>query len=125
MIVAGAFGCIAVMLGAFGAHTLKELINENQLRIFEKGVSYQFYHTFALLVAALLYERNATKHFKWAGISFIIGVMLFSGSLYLLATADLSGISKSIIGPVTPLGGLSFIIGWLFLTIGSINIKKQ
>src|ERR1035438_1581718 len=93
------------MFGAFGAHTLKELINENSLRIFEKGVSYQFYHTFALFIAILLLERSNIKYFKWAAIGFICGILLFSGSLYLLAMGDLIGINKMIIGPITPLGG--------------------
>ncbi len=125
LITASILGCIAVILGAFGAHTLKELINENQLRIYEKGVSYQFYHTIALFVAALLLEKYEVKYFKWAGYCFIIGIGLFSGSLYLLATADLTGINKTIIGPVTPLGGVGFILGWMFMMIGSININKS
>ncbi len=123
LIIASILGCTAVMLGAFGAHGLKELINENQLRIYEKGVSYQFYHTLALFITAMLLERNSSKYFKWAGYCFVIGVLLFSGSLYILATADISGINKTIIGPITPLGGLGFILGWLFFMIGSMNVN--
>ncbi|MEI6817706.1 MAG: DUF423 domain-containing protein [Bacteroidota bacterium] len=124
LIIASIFGALAVMLGAFGAHTLKPLISEDYLRIYEKGVSYQFYHTIALLLSALMMERNGSKYLRWACRSFIFGIICFSGSLYVLATRDLIGISNvSIIGPITPIGGLGFILGWLFLLIG--NIKKQ
>jgi len=125
LIIASLFGCTAVMLGAFGAHTLKELINENSLRIYEKGVSYQFYHTFALFITAILFEKYNLKCIKWAGYCFIAGILLFSGSLYLLAMGDLIGINKSFIGPITPLGGACFITGWICLMVGSINIYKK
>ena len=124
LIIASIFGCTAVMLGAFGAHTLKELINENSLRIFEKGVSYQFYHVFALFISAILLERYNSKYFKWAANCFICGILLFSGSLYLLAMGDLIGINKTIIGPITPMGGICFIAGWICLIVGSFNIYK-
>jgi len=125
LIIASIFGCTAVMLGAFGAHTLKELINENSMRIYEKGVSYQFYHTFALFITAILFERNNLKCLRWAGYCFIAGILLFSGSLYLLSMGELLGINKIIIGPITPLGGVCFIAGWICLMIGSINIYKK
>jgi len=124
-VVAGIFGALAVGFGAFGAHKLKELITPDQLEIYQKGVSYQFYHTIALFITAFLLERNDSKYFKWAGYCFIIGIILFSGSLYLLSMNDMLGLNKNIIGPITPIGGVAFIMGWLFLAYGNFKLKVK
>jgi uncharacterized membrane protein YgdD (TMEM256/DUF423 family) len=109
---------LAVILGAFGAHGLKETISAQSLATYETGVRYHFYHGFALLATGILYERFNKKWLRFAGYCFIIGIVLFSGSLYLLAMLmrpDVVGIEK--IGLITPFGGLFFIAGWIFLSL--------
>ena len=109
---------LAVILGAFGAHTLKEKLTPELLASFETGVRYQFYHSLALLMIALISKENKNKFIQWAGISFMIGVIFFSGSLYLLSLRDIIGLENyKWLGPVTPLGGVCFIVGWIFLFI--------
>ena len=116
------FALLAVVFGAFGAHALKKVLSEYQLGIFETGVRYQFYHAIALLAVFLLSNYLPVRFTRWAGICFIAGIFLFSGSLYLLACSDLIGLeNKSIVGPMTPIGGLFFILGWGSLLIGSIK----
>lgn len=117
-------GALAVILGAFGAHTLKQFLTEESLSTFETGIRYQFYHVFALLVTAILYERMPSRWLRYSGNSFIIGIILFSGSLYLLTAmkaTDTVGLKG--IGILTPIGGVFFIIGWLFLF--SATAKKN
>ncbi len=84
IITASILGAIAVILGAFGAHGLKQILPLESVATFETGVRYQFYHVFALLAAGVLFERFKSKWIKYAGYAFIIGILLFSGSLYLL-----------------------------------------
>lgn len=107
-------GMLAVVFGAFGAHSLKKLIELDQLAIFHTGVTYQFYHTFAIFIAAWLGNHFNNKLFNRAGWFFFAGIICFSGSLYLLSTRAYLGIESwsNIIGPITPIGGLFFIIGW-------------
>lgn len=112
-IAAGA-GALAVIIGAFGAHGLKPHLSEYQLNIFEKGVQYQLVHTLALFGVGLL-EQLTNKDLKWSGWLFAAGILFFSGSLYLLACRDLLPFSVAWAGPITPLGGLCFIAGWLSL----------
>jgi len=124
-IIASILGALSVAFGAFGAHKLKELISPDQIEVYQKGVSYQFYHTIALFITAFLMERNEIKYFKWAGYCFIIGIIFFSGSLYLLSMNSMIGLNEKVIGPITPLGGLSFILGWMFLTYGNIKLRVK
>ncbi|MCF8253706.1 MAG: DUF423 domain-containing protein [Bacteroidia bacterium] len=106
----------AVILGAFGAHLLKEKIGENELKTFETGVKYQFYHALAILVLSINYRKFDSKYLQIALSLFFLGIILFSGSLYLLSTINLWGSeSFKFIGAITPIGGLSFISGWLIL----------
>lgn len=122
--IAALLGTLSVTLGAFGAHALRQWINEDVLSIFETGVRYQFLHVFALLITGVLYRDFSNKFVKWAGNFFIAGIILFSGSLYFLTY--LKGTGKDIhswIGAITPLGGLSFILGWLCLFAGVIKSK--
>ena len=114
------FGGLAVILGAFGAHGLQKVISDDELlRAFKTATQYQMYHALALLAVGILYEKFPGKMLKWSGIFFIIGIILFSGSLYALTALNSSGSSMAkIIGPVTPLGGAFFIFGWLLLFIG-------
>jgi uncharacterized membrane protein YgdD (TMEM256/DUF423 family) len=112
LIVACLSGMLAVILGAFGAHGLKPHLSDYQQMVYEKGVNYQFYHTLAALVACLLFEAGQVKYLLTAAVLFLIGIICFSGSLYVLATAGLTGFPTAIAGPVTPIGGLFFIAGW-------------
>ncbi len=109
--VAGAlFAFIAVAAGAFGAHGLRDILPADLLEVFETAARYQMYHSFALLVAAILISRWASRAARTAGWLFIAGILIFSGSLYILA---LTGIRW--LGAVTPLGGVAFLAGWLCL----------
>jgi len=116
------FALLAVIFGAFGAHALKQVLSEYQLGIFDTGVRYQFYHALALIGAFLLQDHIPDRFCRWAGICFALGILLFSGSLYLLACSELIGLeNKSIVGPMTPIGGLFFILGWGSLLLGSFR----
>lgn len=115
---------IAVMLGAFGAHGLKARITADQLAVFETGVKYQFYHALALLAVGLLLPKYNHQLVAYAGYSFALGVLLFSGSLYLLSTRDVVGLSSwRWLGPITPIGGLCYIAGWAMLAWGIYSSK--
>jgi uncharacterized membrane protein YgdD (TMEM256/DUF423 family) len=117
-------GAIAVALGAFGAHGLKKIVPPETVQTFQAGVQYQMYHSLALLLAGLLYEKCYQKFAKLAGLFFLLGIVLFSGSLYLLTylnATETVGLEK--IGIVTPFGGVSFIAGWLFLFLAAIKNK--
>jgi uncharacterized membrane protein YgdD (TMEM256/DUF423 family) len=109
-------GALSVALGAFGAHALKERVDANALNIFETAVRYQFYHVFALLAVAIIYQFYPNTLAEWSGRCFIIGMLLFSGSLYLLTYFKSQGLSQyNWVGAITPIGGLAFIAGWLLL----------
>lgn len=122
---AAILGALAVALGAFGAHGLKKIVPPETVSTFETGVRYQFYHTFALLAVAILYEQFPVKTMSYAGIFFIIGIVLFSGSLYLLTAmkaTETVGLSK--LGIITPFGGLFFIAGWICLLVAFITAPR-
>lgn len=113
---------VGVVLGAFGAHKLKQLVGPDTVSTFQTGVQYQMYHAFALLVVAILYERMPYTSLNWAGGLFVAGIILFSGSLYLLAAlkaADKVGLSG--VGIITPIGGLFFIAGWVALLMAVLK----
>jgi len=112
-------GALTVILGAFGAHKLKEILPPNTLNIFETAVRYQFYHVIALFLTGILYKEFANKFMQWAGWLFIAGIILFSGSLYIityLQTAEIVGYTG--VGAITPIGGLLFILGWILIALG-------
>ena len=111
---------IAVGLGAFGAHVLKSYLDQSALAIFETGVRYQFYHSLSLLACGILYKDFSGKRLIWAARMFMIGILIFCVSLYALA---LLLPDYKFIGAITPLGGLSFIVGWLLL-FAAFNEKK-
>lgn len=115
------FGFSAVALGAFGAHGLKPHLDSYQLAIYEKAVQYQFVHTLAILICALLWRLQPHSLLQYAGLSFGFGILLFSGSLYLLATRHLFEAGWSWLGPITPIGGLCFLAGWLLMMIAAIK----
>jgi uncharacterized membrane protein YgdD (TMEM256/DUF423 family) len=118
--IAAVLAGIAVAAGAFASHALKEKLTERALEIFETGARYQMYHALALLMVALLLSRAeaAQTPLIASGSAFIVGIALFSGSLYALS---LSGIKW--LGAITPLGGVAFIIGWGCLAIAALSFK--
>ncbi|GAB3111185.1 DUF423 domain-containing protein [Aestuariicella hydrocarbonica] len=118
LFLAGLSGLLAVAIGAFGAHGLKSKIDAEMLVVFQTGVQYHFYHTFALAVVALvLFKFPQASIFHWAGFAFLLGMLLFSGSLYAMALGG-----PRWLGLVTPLGGLSFMVGWLCLLLGASRL---
>lgn len=118
-LLAGIIGALAVVLGAFGAHFLKNNLSENSLAIYKTGVQYHFYHCLAILGVIALGNRIKASNRKYSILFFAIGILFFSGSLYVLATAKLVGWNPAMIaGPLTPIGGLFFILGWLSLAFG-------
>jgi uncharacterized membrane protein YgdD (TMEM256/DUF423 family) len=112
-------GGLAVALGAFGAHKLKTVFSEDILQVYETAVKYQFYHVFALLFTGLLLKSNSIKAWVIAGWLFVVGISLFSGSLYVLCYLKSQQLTQYYwVGAITPLGGVSFILGWLALAWG-------
>ena len=123
ILTAAFFGALAVVFGAFGAHSLKALIDTYALDIWAKGVEYQFYHVFALLFLST-FGRFRNKLVDWSYYCFTAGIVLFSGSLYLLATREVLQLSfVNFIGPITPIGGLFFIAGWALLLLAALRHK--
>lgn len=118
--IAGLLAFLAVTLGAFGAHTLNELLTTEKLNSFETGVRYQFYHSLALLIIGL--NANKLNATALIGKFMLIGIVFFSFSIYLLSLQELIGINLSILGPITPIGGLLLMISWLILIFK--NYKK-
>lgn len=114
LMLAAFFGFTGVALGAFAAHGLKNRLSAEYLAIFHTGVMYQLVHTLALLAVALLAVQIPGRLMTWAGISFVVGIVLFSGSLYLLT---LTGVTR--LGIITPFGGLAFLAGWLLLGVAA------
>ncbi len=104
-------GLVAIALGAFGAHGLKKILTTEQLSTFEVGVRYQMYHALFLLFVSSTHFLNSRE--KLIVFSFtLIGILLFSGSIYLLSTSSITGIKTKFIGPITPIGGLFLIVSW-------------
>ena len=118
LMLAAFFGFTGVALGAFAAHGLKNRLTPEYLAIFHTGVTYQLVHTLALLGVALLATQIPGRLNAWAGASFAIGILLFSGSLYLLT---MTGVSK--LGIVTPFGGLAFLVGWFCLGLAAWRLS--
>jgi len=113
ILLAGAiFMAVGVMLGAFGAHALKKILSPEMLAVYKTGVEYQFYHALGLLLIGLIGFHINSKWLRWSGILLVAGIILFSGSLYALS---ISGIK--LLGAITPIGGLSFVAGWVCLAI--------
>jgi len=130
LITIGLLGAIAVSLGALGAHFLKSklqtgLITPDQLNGFDTAVKYQMYHVIAMLALVLLSKHITHKFIQWAYTCFLIGIVLFSGSLYFLCTRDLLGADwLKVLGPITPVGGLFFVAGWILLALTGIRKKS-
>lgn len=121
IITAAIYGVLAVITGAFGAHALKSKLEPAQLEVWHTAVQYQFYHVFALLFLSTL-NPQGNNLLEWSYYLFTFGIVLFSGSLYLLATRSiLGGDWMKFLGPITPLGGLLFILGWIMLGLGVLK----
>lgn len=117
-------GLFAVILGAFGAHALKARLSPEMLSAYQTGVQYHFWHALAILAVGILaYQLPTSRLLNASGISFAVGIILFSGSLYFLSTSDIRQLGFIPLGLVTPVGGLCFIAGWLLLFISSWQLK--
>lgn len=113
IITGGIFAFLAVAIGAFGAHSLHSILIQNsRIDTFETGVKYQFYHSFAILIVALLYDKYEIQKLKTAFYLFSIGILIFSGSLYVLSLTNIL-----ILGVVTPIGGVCFLSAWVFVIL--------
>ncbi len=114
-------GFLAVALGAFGSHGLKSRLTEHYLGVWQTAVQYHFYHALALCVVAVLWQKSALASWSsYAGWLFLAGIVLFCGSLYGLALGG-----PRWLGPVTPLGGLCFLVGWLCLAVGALRVAPH
>lgn len=119
LFIAAISGFLAVALGAFGAHGLKQKLSADMLAVYHTGVQYHFYHTLALFgVALLMLQLPPSAALRWSALLFCIGIVIFSGSLYVLA---ISGIRW--LGAITPLGGVAFLAGWILLALAVWNWK--
>ncbi|MFY8098324.1 MAG: DUF423 domain-containing protein [Flavobacterium sp.] len=122
LVVAATFGFFAIILGAFGAHALKKVLTLDQLTSFETGVKYQMYHALFLLfvgTTSLLTIKEKEIIFYFT----LIGVLFFSGSIYLLTTSSITSIKSKFLGPITPIGGLFLIAAWGMLTYKLLTKK--
>ena len=129
LIFSGAAGALAVALGAMAAHALEKKVDGvmftlRNLEVFETAARYQMYHALALLALAFLSEKLDPKMINKAGYCFMAGIVLFSGSLYLISTAGLIGLSSiKWLGPITPIGGLFFMAGWVLIIVSALKKK--
>lgn len=123
IILGAIFGGLSVAFGAFGAHGLKTVLPEEQIRIFETAVRYQFYHAFALCITGILYAYHDSRLYKVATNLFTVGIIFFSGSLYLMSLLSTTGIGLGPVGIITPIGGLFFIAGWGCVLVGTVKGK--
>lgn len=118
---AAILGATGVALGAFGAHGLQKLTGDPAiLNSYETGTRYQMIHALALLAVSILAFHNSSRWLSWAGVCFVIGVILFSGSLYGISYMKIEGYRPGILGPITPVGGLFLVLGWIFLLFSAL-----
>ncbi|MBC1694536.1 DUF423 domain-containing protein [Listeria welshimeri] len=112
-IIAGAiFAGLAVLFGAFGAHALKDVLGR-YASTWETGVQYQMFHAVGILIIGLLMEKQTSRLYNWAAILFSVGIVFFSGSLYVLSISKVT-----VLGAITPIGGVCFVVGWFLLILG-------
>lgn len=116
MAAGAAYGLFGVLLGAFGAHALRSRLTPEMLAVWKTGVEYQFYHALALLLVGWWLRTQPSTALNVAGACFTAGVLLFSGSLYMLALSGIRGL-----GAITPLGGVLFIAGWIALLVAALR----
>ena len=119
-------GALTVIFGAFAAHAIKSRVNAETLSVFETGVRYQMYHVFAIFLVGMLFKEFPFKSMIWAGNLFLAGIILFSGSLYLLTYFKAIGNDNmNWLGAVTPFGGTCFIIGWSLILKSFYHSKRS
>ncbi|KXI28777.1 DUF423 domain-containing protein [Paraglaciecola hydrolytica] len=116
LVAAATSAMLAVILGAFAAHGLKSRLSESMLAVFQTGVHYQFLHSLGIILLVLLYRQHTQSLLVWSAGFMLAGIVLFSGSLYALALTQIKWF-----GPITPLGGLCFILGWAMLIVAAIK----
>lgn len=122
LVIGSLLAGLAVVLGAFGAHGLKKVVSPENVAVYQTGVQYQMYHALGLIVIGILSERIVNDFLSYAGVLFVAGVVLFSGSLYLIVS--LYAMNKAVptaVGILTPIGGLLFILGWICLLISLLK----
>lgn len=122
LIIGTVLAGLAVALGAFGAHGLKKVVSPENVAIYQTGVQYQMYHALALVLVGILSERILNSYLSYAGVLFVAGIILFSGSLYLIVS--LYAMNKTVptaVGILTPIGGLFFILGWICLLVSLLK----
>ncbi|MGM8214936.1 DUF423 domain-containing protein [Bacillaceae bacterium W0354] len=110
-------GFLAVALGAFGAHGLEGKVSEKMLNTWEKAVQYQMFHTMAIFISAILLMKTSLTSFQTAGWMFLVGIIIFSGSLYIYSVTSIKGFAM-----ITPIGGVAFLIGWIILGTGVMKM---
>ncbi|WP_340104614.1 DUF423 domain-containing protein [Rhodohalobacter sp. 8-1] len=116
------FMALAVAFGAFGAHIVEGMLTPERFEVYKTGVDYHFYHALGLLILGAIsinIPENNNKWLSWSGYCLTAGILIFSGSLYLLTLTDTGWL-----GAITPIGGLAFIFGWIFLAIGVLKNSK-
>jgi len=121
LLFATTLGGLAVIFGAFGAHTLKKTLTTEQLKNFETGVKYQLYHVFVLLLIGFNFNLKVASE-KYMVYSFMLGILLFSFSIYGLVISSAKNKKLKFLGPITPIGGLLLIIGWSLLFYNILNM---
>jgi uncharacterized membrane protein YgdD (TMEM256/DUF423 family) len=121
MLAGAVFAALAVMIGAFGAHLLKDiLVQTGRTETYELAVRYQFYHAFGLLITSIIQKVDESFKLKWVGIFFSAGIILFSGSLFILSVTGIK-----ILGAITPIGGVFFIAGWLKMLMEIVKFQRK
>jgi uncharacterized membrane protein YgdD (TMEM256/DUF423 family) len=119
LITGAIFAALSVMIGAFGAHSLAEILQKNQrLDTFDTAVKYQMFHSIGILITGLLIHKFNINILNWSVYLFIAGILIFSGSLYILSITNIKWL-----GAITPIGGLAFIAGWIIMIFGILKIK--
>jgi uncharacterized membrane protein YgdD (TMEM256/DUF423 family) len=125
LISASALGFLGIALGAMGAHLLKDALGEVGVNSYLTAIRYLFYHVFAILITQVFAKNAIHSWFNRAGWCFLIGIVLFSGSILLLSTIPVHGVEGvRMLGPITPIGGLVFMVGWLMLVFGFLKVDN-
>ncbi len=135
LLISAISGLLSVILGAFGAHGLKKVVSPEMLTAYQTGVQYQFIHTLALLALAILMLTTGVKPtvtaikikntLKWSANLMIAGIVLFSGSLYTMTFMSVAGGFPAWLGPITPIGGLTFIMAWILLAVAACKLPAD
>lgn len=116
---------LATVFGALGAHAFKPQLSPDQLESFKTATQYQFYHALALIAVGIISAHWQDKFMLWSGYLFLSGILIFSGSIYVLSTQEISHIRAPFLGPFTPVGGLCFMAGWISFIISLFRMKDE